>query len=180
MAHLLTAIRLLLVVPVSWAFAQPSLLSPPWLMLLLCTAIATDYFDGKVARATRTESARGMLFDHSTDFVFVTSALAGIAVTGTIHPILPILITVAFTQYVLDSYFLFRQKQLRMSFLGRWNGILYFVPLLVFAASRLGTSDGLADTLRTITGLIGVALIFSTIASIIDRAVAPLRGLPQK
>ncbi len=180
MANLLTAIRLLLVVPVTWAFAQPLLLPPAWLMLLLCIAIATDYFDGKVARATGTESASGMLFDHGTDFVFVTSALTGIAVAGTVHPLLPVLISIAFAQYVLDSYFLFRQKKLRMSFLGRWNGILYFVPLLVFAASRLEIVDGLADTLRTVTGFMGVALIFSTIASIIDRAVAPLRGLAQK
>ena len=79
MANLLTAMRLLLVVPVSWAFADPQLLTPPLLVAFLFIAIATDYFDGKVARATHTESARGMLFDHGTDFSFVTSALAAMA-----------------------------------------------------------------------------------------------------
>ena len=51
--------------------------------------------------------------------------------------ILPILITVAFSQYVLDSYFLYRQKNLRMSFLGRWNGVFYFGPLLLISFARL-------------------------------------------
>ena len=171
---------MLLVIPVTWAFAQPLLLPPVMLMLMLCIAIATDYFDGKVARATHTESARGMLYDHGTDFIFVTSALGGIAFAGGIHPILPVLIVIAFGQYVLDSYYLFRQKKLRMSFLGRWNGILYFLPLLVFAASRLEFLGGQADMLRAITLFTGIALILSTIASVIDRAVAPLRGLEQK
>lgn len=180
MANLLTAMRLLLVVPVSWAFADPQLLTPPLLVAFLFIAIATDYFDGKVARATHTASARGMLFDHGTDFIFVTSALAAMASVDVIHPLLPFLIIIAFSQYVLDSYFLFRQKQLRMSFLGRWNGIFYFVPLLCFAASRLEFLASLASSLREITELLGLALILSTVASIIDRGLAPLHGVVQK
>jgi len=180
MANLLTAMRLLLVVPVSWAFADPQLLAPALLMGFLFIAIATDYFDGKLARATHTESARGMLFDHGTDFIFVTSALAAMASVDMIHPILPVLIVIAFGQYVLDSYFLFRAKQLRMSFLGRWNGIIYFVPLLCFAASRLELMAGLASSLREVTELLGLALILSTVASIIDRGLAPLQSLAKK
>ena len=180
MANLLTTMRLLLVVPVSWAFADPQLLAPALLMSFLFIAIATDYFDGKVARATNTESDQGMLFDHGTDFIFVTSALAAMASVNAIHPILPFLIIIAFSQYVLDSYFLFRQKQLRMSFLGRWNGIFYFVPLLCFAASRLEFLADLASSLREVTELLGLALILSTVASIIDRGLAPFHGLAQK
>ncbi len=45
-------------------------------------------------------------FDHVTDFIFVTSGLAGLAIAGNISPLLPVLIAVAFSQYVLDSYFI--------------------------------------------------------------------------
>tara|TARA_B100000809_G_scaffold260142_1_gene306510 strand:- start:20353 stop:20895 length:543 start_codon:yes stop_codon:yes gene_type:complete len=180
MANLLTTVRLLLVVPVSWAFADPQLLKPELLMGFIFIAIATDYFDGKIARATHTESARGMLFDHGTDFLFVSSALAAMASVGAIHPLLPFLIIIAFSQYVLDSYFLFRHKQLRMSFLGRWNGIFYFAPLLCFSATRLEFMAALTSSLQEVTELLGWVLILSTMASIIDRGLAPFYGLSQK
>ena len=115
MAHALTAARLLLVAPVAVAFARPQFLDPSVALVLLCVAIATDYWDGRVARMTDTASAKGQLFDHGTDFVFVTAALAGAAMAGLVTPILPVLIITAFGQYVLDSYLLYRQKQLRWS-----------------------------------------------------------------
>ena len=84
--------------------------------MLVTAAIVTDYYDGKVARRTGAASAGGMLFDHTTDFLFVTAGLAGAAWgTGRVPALLPALVVVAFSQYVLDSYFLHRQRQLRMS-----------------------------------------------------------------
>ncbi|NQV70899.1 MAG: CDP-alcohol phosphatidyltransferase family protein [Pseudohongiella sp.] len=176
MANLLTAIRLLLVMPVAWGFADSGFLSPRVLSSLIVLAIASDYFDGIVARATNTASAKGMLFDHATDFLFVSAGLAGLAAAGLIQPLLPALIVIAFAQYVLDSYYLFKQKQLRMSFLGRWNGVFYFLPLVLIAASRLEFLSTLEPLLQLIAISTGYALILSTVASIIDRAIAPLRG----
>lgn len=175
MANLLTGLRLLLILPAAWAFAHPEFLSPWLLVLMLATAIVTDYFDGIVARRRGTASAAGQLFDHTTDFLFVTSGLAGLAYAGVITPWLPPLIVVAFSQYVLDSHFLYRQKQLRMSFIGRWNGVFYFVPLCMVAGARLEWSQAISGLLESLTGLMGWALTVSTVISIIDRAVAPLR-----
>ena len=56
----------------------------------------------------------------------------------------------------------------------------YFVPLLGFAASRLELMAGLASSLREVTELLGLALILSTVASIIDRGLAPLQSLAKK
>ena len=56
MANLLTAIRLLLIVPVTWSLADPLIIQGQVLLLLIFVAIATDYFDGIVARATQTAS----------------------------------------------------------------------------------------------------------------------------
>ena len=176
MAHALTAVRLLLVAPVAVALARPTFVSPNILLALLCVAVATDYWDGRVARMLGTASAQGQLFDHGTDFLFVTTGLAGAALAGLVTPVLPVLIVIAFAQYVLDSYLLYRQKHLRMSFIGRWNGILYFVPLVVIVVSRLGPFTDTASLLTMTAGAIGYALVVSTVASVIDRAVAPLRG----
>jgi CDP-diacylglycerol---glycerol-3-phosphate 3-phosphatidyltransferase len=175
MANLLTAIRLLLTIPVAWGLAAADLISGLVLLTLILLAIITDYFDGIVARSTNTASAQGQLFDHGTDFLFVTCGLAGCAFAGLTNPYLPALIVVAFAQYVLDSYYLFRQKDLRMSFLGRWNGIFYFAPLLIIAVSRLDLGQDFTDALEQIAALTAWLLLASTVASIIDRAIAPMR-----
>ena len=174
MANLLTAIRLLLVIPVAMAIANASLFASWFLLALIAIAIASDYFDGKVARALKTASARGMLFDHGTDFIFVTIALFALSTIGLSSALLPLLIVVAFSQYVLDSYFLFKHKQLRMSFLGRWNGIFYFVPIVLVAASRLPAFDQAQDNFNLIIVYSNYALTISTLASIVDRAIAPM------
>jgi phosphatidylglycerophosphate synthase len=54
MANALTAIRLLLVLPIAAALAHPDLLAPGIVALVLCVAIATDYLDGPIARRTAT------------------------------------------------------------------------------------------------------------------------------
>jgi phosphatidylglycerophosphate synthase len=174
MANLLTAIRLLLVIPVAMAIANASLFASWVLLALIAIAIASDYFDGKVARAFKTASARGMLFDHGTDFVFVSTALFSLSTVGLSSVLLPLLIVVAFSQYVLDSYFLFKQKQLRMSFLGRWNGIFYFIPIVLVAASRLPAFEQVQDNFNLIIVYSNYALTVSTLASIVDRAIAPM------
>lgn len=175
MANLLTAIRLLLIIPVAWGIADAELMPGMVLLVLLLIAISTDYFDGVIARATHTASARGQLFDHGTDFLFVTTGLAACAYAGITNPYLPPLIVIAFAQYVLDSYYLFRQKDLRMSFLGRWNGIFYFAPLIIVSFARLGLGQDVSDLLEALAAMVAWALMLSTILSIVDRSIAPWR-----
>src|SRR5689334_9854441 len=176
MANALTAVRLLLVFPIAAALARPELLAPGVVAFAICAAIATDYLDGPIARRTGTASAKGQLFDHSTDCVFVTGGLAGAAIAGAVTPILPALVPFAFGQYVVDSYVWHRQRQLRASFLGRWNGILYFVPIVLVAAARLPFPADFASLLRLAAGVFGYVLVTSTIVSMIDRATTPFRS----
>ena len=180
MANALTAIRLALAVPIAVALARPGLLAPGVVALLLGLAIASDFLDGPVARRTGTASARGMLFDHTTDCLFVTGSLTGAAVAGSITPILPALIPLAFGQYVVDSYVWSRQRQLRASFLGRWNGILYFVPVVLIAAARLPFPVALSALLQLAARVLGYLLVASTVASMLDRATTPFRSRDQR
>lgn len=175
MAHAITALRLLAVVPAAWAFSRPGTV-PAWVLaLLVVVAIASDLADGKVARRTGAASPRGMLFDHTTDCLFVTCGLAGAAMANLVPVVLPVLVPVAFAQYVLDSYFLHRQRQLRMSALGRWNGIFYFAPLVMIAIAALGLPV-LSELARVLVRPCAVLLAVSTVASIADRAMAPVRS----
>ena len=177
MAHLLTGVRLGLAVPLAVAFARPEFLSAGMLALLLTVALATDYADGIVARRRGTASPAGQLFDHGTDCLFVTAGLTGAALAGRVPLVLPMLIAVAFGQYVFDSYFVHRRKRLRMSTIGRWNGIGYFVPLVVLAAARLEVAPVVTATLLLGARMTAYALLVSTVVSIADRATAA-RGAP--
>ncbi len=179
MANVLTAVRLALVLPMAAALARPDLLAPGVVVLVLCVAIATDFLDGPIARRTGTASAKGQLFDHSTDCLFVTGGLTGAAIAGDVTAILPAVIPIAFGQYVVDSYVWQRQRQLRASFLGRWNGILYFVPIVLIAAARLPVPAGFASFLRLVAGVLAYLLVASTVASMIDRATTPFRSRSQ-
>lgn len=180
MANALTAIRLALAVPIAAALYRPDVLAPGVVALLLGLALASDVLDGPIARRTGTASARGMLFDHTTDCFFVTASLTGAALAGSLTPILPLLIPLAFGQYVIDSYVWSRQRRLRASFLGRWNGILYFVPIVLIAAAQLPFLAGVVSALRLTARVLGYLLAASTVASMLDRATTPFRSRDQK
>ena len=170
MANLLSLLRLLLAVPMAALVAHDSWLSALLAATLFCVAIATDIADGRLARARGTESAFGRVLDHGADFLFVNSGLAAAAATGALPWLLPALVTFAFLQYVIDSYWLHRARELRLSALGRWNGILYFVPLAGAIQVKLGLAF-LAQPTRWFAW----ALVASTLASIADRTLAARR-----
>ena len=177
-AHLLTGVRLLLVPPSALAFADRLPGEVPgealWPALFVVVAIVTDHLDGIAARARGTGSPAGQVFDHTTDFLFVTGSLGGAAVAGLVPWALPVLIVLAFAQYVTDSLVLERRKELRMSGLGRWNGILYFAPLVGIALVRLPlpVPGGVDDFLLVLVVATSWALVASTVLSIADRLLA--------
>lgn len=131
-------------------------------------ACASDFLDGRIARARGEVTAFGGLLDHASDATFVTTGLAALAMRGVSTWILPVVVVLAFLQYAFDSRAL-AGSPLRASALGRWNGILYFVPV-----GTLVTRDSLelawpADIwLRWLVW----ALVISTVLSMMDRAWA--------
>jgi len=170
-ANLLTLLRLFAVAPFAWWVARGD--APGWAATLFCVAIATDLADGPLARARGTASGVGRALDHASDFAFVDAGLAAAAWRGAVPWLLPALVAAAFAQYVADSYWLHRAGQLRMSALGRWNGILYFVPLGGALLVDLGFA-GLAAP----THWVSWALVLSTLASMADRALSLRRAAP--
>jgi CDP-diacylglycerol--glycerol-3-phosphate 3-phosphatidyltransferase len=63
--NLLSMVRLVLVFPVVWLILVDGRLL--WIMILVVLAVATDYFDGRVARWSKTESAWGKVLDPLAD-----------------------------------------------------------------------------------------------------------------
>jgi phosphatidylglycerophosphate synthase len=176
MAHALTSVRLLLAVPFGLLMAQAGARRAALAALVLAVAIATDLLDGPLARRRGTVTAAGAALDHTADCLFVTSGLAGGVSRGAFPWALPVLVAAAFVQYVLDSYWLHHGRALRGSRLGRWNGILYFVPPAIDILVRLGL-----DGLQLLLPLVTWGLVLSTLASMGGRLWvlrAPPQGAP--
>ena len=147
-----------------------AILSHSWRIacILFWLAVASDWVDGRLARARGESSALGGLLDHGSDATFVMFGLLALAVAGQTPWPLPFLVTAAFLQYVLDSRAL-AGRPLRASALGRWNGILYFVPIgIIVTRESLGV-DFPADA-QVIW--LGWGLVLSTSVSMSDRAWA--------
>lgn len=138
MANSLTALRLLLVLPFAFFMAKGDERSAIVALIVWVVALTTDFLDGPIARRTGTVTPLSGTFDHTTDFLFVTCGLFAGALRGAFPWILPVLIAAAFSQYVIDSYWVHRQAKLRGSKLGRYNGMLYFVPTCIEILIRLG------------------------------------------
>jgi phosphatidylglycerophosphate synthase len=175
MANTLTAVRLLLVVPFAFFMARGDVRSADFALVAWVVALTTDFLDGPIARRRGTVTAWSGTFDHASDFLFVTSGMFAGAFRGAFPWILPVLITAAFTQYVIDSYWIHRQSKLRGSKLGRYNGMLYFVPPCMDILIRLGV-----HVLRPLLSILVWALVLSTLVSMGQRLMLrmPAEHLP--
>jgi len=167
MANALTAVRLLLVFPFAFFMAHGDRRSAIFALVVWAVALSTDFLDGPIARRRGTVTAWSGTFDHTTDFLFVTSGLFAGASRGVFPWILPLLIVAAFLQYVIDSYWIHRQAKLRGSKLGRYNGMLYFVPPCLEILVRLG-----APWFRPLLTVLVWMLVLSTLLSMGQRLMS--------
>jgi CDP-diacylglycerol---glycerol-3-phosphate 3-phosphatidyltransferase len=161
-ANVLTAIRLLSLAPMIMA-----ILYQHWLIAagLFALAVVTDIYDGKIARQLQQTSPLGGLFDHATDALVVTSGSWALAQLGYINPYLYWMIPIAFIQYVLDSKAL-AGVTLRMSRIGRYNGVAYYVLVGTAIGARLLQWHWLSPVIEWAAWL----LVATTALSMLDRA----------
>jgi len=172
MANALTALRLLLVIPFAFFMTKGDVRSAILALIIWAVALITDFLDGPIARRRGTVTPWSGTFDHTTDFLFVTSGLFAGASRGVFPWILPALIVAAFSQYVIDSYWTHRHSKLRGSKLGRYNGMLYFAPTCMEIIIRLG-----ARWLQPLLTILVWMLVLSTLVSMGQRLI--LSRLPE-
>jgi len=143
------------------------IVSESWLLagLVFFTAVLTDLIDGPLARHRGEASRQGGLIDHGADAFFVIVILASLAAQGFFTPLLPLMVGLAFLQYIFGSG-VQKQQPLKASRLGRYNGISYFVLAGIPVTQH---ALGLAWIPVWILSYGGWLLIASTIFSIFDR-----------
>jgi phosphatidylglycerophosphate synthase len=104
MAHGITALRVLLTLPLVWTIGGATNAPPAWMASLIFAVIAaSDVVDGRIARAAGTASNWGRAFDHGADILFVLSCFATYAAIGVVGWWVPASIAIAFALYVIDA-----------------------------------------------------------------------------
>ena len=93
--------------------------------VLFVYAVVSDLLDGPIARRYSLVSQFGGRLDHTADAVFTFCGMAVLAWEAFLPWALPLVQLVAFVEYAYVGGNL--RTSLRMSQLGRTNGILYFV-----------------------------------------------------
>ena len=113
-----------------------------WAVLTLVIAGATDYFDGKVARALKQESRLGELMDPAVDRLYIATVLIAMYVTEAL-PIWVLVLIVA-RDIVLGLLLLLMKSRglppFTVTYLGKAAtfNLLYALPLLLLADSSTG------------------------------------------
>jgi phosphatidylglycerophosphate synthase len=167
--NVLSLSRVVLAFPTAVALVQGSAVVT---VLLFTSAIVTDVIDGRIARRRHQTSSLGTLIDHGADATFVTVLCATGVWLKALPTALPALILIAFLQYALDA----RGSaggEVRGSTLGRWNGIAYFVLAGALVGVHFFTAD---SALSKVLYALGWVLIFTTLVSIIERAIHTFDG----
>ena len=100
LANCISSLRLLMAPALVHFLSQELFL---WSLLLMLGALISDVADGAVARKLDQVTNIGGLLDHGSDALLVLSGLTVFAAFGVIPWALPILVFIAFAQYVWDS-----------------------------------------------------------------------------
>ncbi len=159
-ADALSALRALLALPAYFAIAAGAWGAAAGIFVV---AVASDGLDGPLARSRGTARPRGALLDHGADALFVAIALAAHTHHGSVPVLLPVLVLLAFAQYVWDSG-AHRGGELRGNTIGRINGIAYYA-----LAGALIAAEGWIPSALDILAGVSLGLIGTTAFSMSQR-----------
>ena len=111
----------------------------PLAVLTLMIAGATDYFDGKLARALKQESRLGELLDPAVDRLYIATVLVAMFLSGAIP--LWLLLTIVLRDLVLGILLVFMKRlkipPFKVTYLGKAAtfNLLYALPMLLLTYS---------------------------------------------
>ncbi len=161
-----TWLRILLAPLFAWMLGRPGEFgATPFLLCLV--AVATDFADGRLARAGGSASDARRIFDHGADIVFLLPGVAMLARARRVPALLPWAAALAFGLYVADGWRRARGHgvDLAPSRPGAAAGIAnYAVVLLATGALWLGSG-----ALASVAYAAGVAAAALNLVAALDR-----------
>jgi phosphatidylglycerophosphate synthase len=117
------------------------------LLAITLIAIASDFFDGRLARRLNAESAAGRWLDGIADVAFILTAMVGEVIAERLPIYVPVLVTLLFAQYAADSAW--RSGRPIASRIGHWCGIVNYA-LVLLLSSGWGRASAVAIRLSPI------------------------------
>lgn len=149
-----------------------------WAIFVLAVGGATDYFDGKLARALGQESKLGEILDPTIDRLYIVSTLIVLVMRDAV-PVWLVVVLVArdgLLALVAGALAIAKKPPLTVTFLGKAAtfNLLYAFPFLLLALSStwIGTA---AFILGWAFALWGVALYLATGVSYFLTAIKTIR-----
>jgi phosphatidylglycerophosphate synthase len=179
-ADLCTALRVLIAPFLAWQLGLPRTAAGMTPLLLYALAAASDWLDGRLARATGSASQRGRVFDHGADGLVLFPAFAVLAFHGRVPAILPIAAMTAFALYLLHGYQRggsWRTIELTASRSGAVGGVLNYVIVGAACAAVWLDAAPLDGAIRAA----GYAVAAVNLAAALERlplVVTPARASP--
>jgi cardiolipin synthase len=151
-----------------------------WAVLILVIAGATDYLDGKVARALKQESRLGELMDPAVDRLYIATVLIAMYVTQALP--LVVLLTIVVRDLVLGVLLIVMKSRgippFKVTYLGKAAtfNLLYALPLLLLTDSSSGLIADASFIFGWSFALWGIALYLWTGLSYAGSGIRQLRG----
>ncbi|MBI1376168.1 MAG: CDP-alcohol phosphatidyltransferase family protein [Frankiales bacterium] len=179
--NVLSFLRLLGVPVFLWLVLGPQ--ADGWAFVLLMVSGATDYLDGRIARATGQISRLGQLLDPLADRAYIVATLLGLALRG-IVPWWLVVVLVSRDLVLAVALALLKRRGitgLPVHFLGKAAtfNLLYAFPLLLLGSGATGTGLSWPDLARTVGwafAIWGTALYWWAGILYLEQARRILRG----
>ena len=151
-----------------------------WAVIVLMVAGATDYFDGKLARALKQESRLGELMDPAVDRLYIISVLIAMYATETLP--FYILILVAGRDLILGGLLIAMKRvgipPFTVTYLGKAAtfNLLYALPLLLLTKNSTNALSSLSFIFGWAFAGWGIALYIYTGVSYARAGLRELKG----
>ena len=151
-----------------------------WAVLTLVVAGATDYLDGKVARALKQESRLGELMDPAVDRLYIATVLIAMYVTQALP--FTVLLTIVARDLALGVLLIVMKSRgippFKVTYLGKAAtfNLLYALPLLLLTDSSSGWVAEASFIFGWGFALWGIALYLWTGLSYAGSGIRQLRG----
>ena len=151
-----------------------------WAVIVLMVAGATDYFDGKLARALKQESRLGELMDPAVDRLYIISVLIAMYATETLP--FYILILVAGRDLILGGLLIAMKRvgipPFTVTYLGKAAtfNLLYALPLLLLTKNSTNALSSLSFIFGWAFAGWGIALYIYTGVSYARTGLRELKG----
>jgi phosphatidylglycerophosphate synthase len=172
-----TLLRIVLAPLFAWVVAGRGAAGSAVPFVICVVAVASDFADGRLARAGGRTSEARRIFDHGADILFLLPGLIVLAHAGRVPRLLPWAAGIAFALYVVDGLRRggAQRVDLAPSRCGAAAGVANYAVAL-FATAGLWLGLGVLDGIAHGAGLAAAAL---NVAAAIDRlqTLAAPRGL---